>query len=88
MVDRKRKEREKGWQEGVGEEGRERKAEERTAKVEKKKERRREVKHTQWKGGQDAVALPWQTSPSSSRGMGTAQNSHTVVTLNCCSVNW
>ena len=36
MVDRKRKEREKGWQEGVGEEGRERKAEERTAKVEKK----------------------------------------------------
>ena len=36
MVDRERKEREKGWQEGVGEEGRERKAEERTAKVEKK----------------------------------------------------
>ena len=36
MVDRKRKEREKGWQEGVGEEGRERKVEERTAKVEKK----------------------------------------------------
>ena len=39
MVDRKRKEREKGWQEGVGEEGRERKAEERTAKVERKKKR-------------------------------------------------
>ena len=36
MVDRKRKEREKGSQEGVGEEGRERKVEERTAKVEKK----------------------------------------------------
>ena len=35
MVDRKRKEREKGSQEGVGE-GRERKVEERTAKVEKK----------------------------------------------------
>ena len=54
----------------------------------RKKKRKREVKHTQWKGGQNAVALPWQTSPSSSRGMGTAQNSHTVVTLNCCSVNW
>ena len=38
MVDRKRKEREKGSQEGVGEEGRERKVEERTAKVEKKRE--------------------------------------------------
>ena len=38
MVDRKRKEREKGSQEGVGEEGRERKVEERTAKVEKKEE--------------------------------------------------